>query len=661
MKIKKIKPQIPTKEQLLEFIELQSRPVSKREIARAFKIKGSDRILLKALMKDLIAKGIISDQGGLVRKGRPKPNIQVDRGIRKNGSLATFSLVGCFEKTAHGACITPSDRHIREQFIVEDASIAESGDLVVAEITRLRRYSPPKVRIIKKIGKIDNPSDLSEIAIHHYNLPQKFSEQANNLAKQAKIPNLQDREDLRGIPLVTIDDESARDFDDAVWAEPDSSNPGGWHAVVAIADVAYYVRPGDALDVMARERGNSVYLPDQVVPMLPKALSNHMCSLVPNEDRACLAVHLWIDKNGKLLKHHFVRGLIRSAARFTYQQIQAAYEGKNKDADIGLIKPLYGVFNSLLKDRKRRGTLEFDLPERRIELDENSKIEAVNTKDRYDSHRLIEELMIAANVAAAKEIERIGQQCMYRVHDSPDPLKILELRTVMKGLGFKLPQGYEIKAQALTELVQKARETPHEQVISNLVLRAQSQAVYSDKNIGHFGLQLERYCHFTSPIRRYSDLLVHRALITGLKLGEGSFTDVDQVNFRDIGTEISETGRRAMFAERDTNDRFIALFMASQIGQKFQGLISGVSKFGLFITVEDTGANGFVPIRSLTDDFYHYNATLHQLMGRRSRRKYSLGDKIYVKLKTSIPLTGSLEFGVITPKGRKNSRKITFN
>ncbi len=570
-------------------------------------------------------------------------------------------LVGHYQCNKKGAWVVPANRRIKLKLFVNSKTthLAEHDDLVVVEVLGSRKCGRLEAKVVKRLGPVSDPAALSSIAVHDHDLPQNFPTDAMQLAQGAKLPPLRGREDLRKVPLVTIDDEDARDFDDAVWADPDSNpnNPGGWCALVAIADVAYYVRPEDSLDQAASERGNSVYLPDRVIPMLPEALSNNMCSLVPNEDRACLAVYMWLDKEGNLLSHRFVRGIMRSAARLTYKQVQHTHDQQSRDHPLcNQIDSLYGVFEALMKNRKRRGTLDFDLPERKIVLDDAGNLKDVEPRHRLDSHKLIEELMILANVAAAKELERLGKPVMYRIHDNPDPMKIHDLKSMLKKFGFKLPKGEDVEARALSKLVKQAKDTPYEQVINMLVLRSQSQAEYSPNNIGHFGLQLASYCHFTSPIRRYSDILVHRALIAGLDLGSDGSDSFENGKLKEIGWSLSETERRATLAERDTVDRYVAAFMVDQVGQIFTARITGVAKFGLFVTIENTGATGFVPVGTLADDYYQYDEKLHSLTGRRKRFVFCLGDLIKVRLEESTPLTGSMEFRYI-PKRQKKQRK----
>ena len=441
--------------------------------------------------------------------------------------------------------------------------------------------------------------------------------------------------------LVTIDGEDARDFDDAVFAEADRS---GFRLIVAIADVAWYVRPGSALNRAARERGNSVYFPDRVVPMLPEQLSNHWCSLLPSEDRGCLFVEMRIDKTGDKLSHRFGRGLMRSAARLTYEQVQHAVD-TNGDLPVNP-GPLYDAFRALLSARVARGTLDLDLAERKVELSPTGEVLAVEPRPRLDSHRLIEEFMVLANVAAAEELERLGRPCMYRVHAPPSDEKLAALRGFLHGLGISLPPGDQVHPRDLDRVLRKVAGTPDAQVVNEVMLRSQSQAAYSPDNIGHFGLALTRYAHFTSPIRRYADLLVHRSLISGLRLGLGGLADDEVAKFPDTATHITATERRAALAERDAIDRYLAAFMADKVGQRFSARISGVTRFGLFVTILPGGASGIVPMSSLPDDFWHHDEMEQTLTGRRTRQVFRLSQEVEVRLTEANPVTGGLVFQI---------------
>ena len=561
-------------------------------------------------------------------------------------------IVGVVSKARFIWTILPTDRRDKNRYIVKPQSSAEkfSGELVVADVVKGSKNGKQDVTIRQGLGDPDDPRNVSLIAIHANEIPNKFDEAALKEAAAARPVSLGDRTDLRNIPLVTIDGIDARDFDDAVFAESDSQT-GGWHLIVAIADVAHYVRHGSPLDHAAYERGNSVYFPDRVVPMLPEALSNNLCSLMPNVDRACMAVHLWIDKAGELQRWQFVRGLMKSRARLTYEQAQAAFDGKpdKTTAPIldNVIKPLYGAYNCLMKARLKRGALELDLPERKVELNEDGTVKAIKQRERLDSHKLIEEFMISANVAAASQLESKGGLCIYRVHDKPSETKLASLRDFLEGLNISLVPSKQMHPSVLTQILKKAESTPQAQVINEIMLRSQSQAIYSAENIGHFGLALGKYAHFTSPIRRYADLIVHRGLIRICKLGSDGLTDKEKSNLQDISDHISIAERRAVTAERDAMDRFTTLFMADKIGAEFPARISGVARFGLFARLDEIGADGFIPIKSLPRDYYLYDEKSQSMRGEKYKRSYQLATPVTVKLKEAEKLTGSMSFEIV--------------
>lgn len=713
----KVKP-FPTKAQLLDFIESQQRPISRRDIARAFHIKGSDRIPMKAMLKDLVSEGELAHEDGSYHKhtkqeytlveiydvdedgefvakpvqwegkGR-KPEVYIfapkgphgrkvaglsvgDRAlvtlrrmdknsfegrlVRKIEKRAEEQIIGEFFGNKMGGWIEPTDRRLPAKFSVHinDVGGALTGDLVIASVPPGDRTGFPQAVVGKILGRAEDPRMFSLIGEIEQKLPNKFSPEAIELAEQAKLPSLKDRDDLRHIPLVTIDGADARDFDDAVWAAPDPKHEGGWEAIVAIADVAYYVRPKDALDKTAVERGNSVYFPDRAIPMLPEALSNEMCSLKPNVDRACVAVHMSIDAKGYVRKFKFVRGLMRSVARLTYTQVQEAVDGKTTHLTPefirDILKPLYGVYGVLLKERMHRCTVDLDLPEQQVIFDKDGHLDRVETRERYDSHRLIEELMIAANVCAATALEDKHKPCMYRIHDRPDPVKVSALGQVMQSIGYPKLKSLDITQSGMNKMLRQAKGHEDEDLVNMLVLRTMAQACYSPNNVGHYGLNLQRYCHFTSPIRRYSDILVHRSLISAFNLGEGGLEPLD---FEEVGVAISATERRAMLAERGTMDRFMAAYMAKEQEGEFDGKIVSVTQFGLFIKIEPVGATGYLPLRAMGDDYYTYQARTQELVGRRTRKTFRMGRKIKVGIKQVRTITGSIELTYIPERLEK--------
>jgi ribonuclease R len=505
-----------------------------------------------------------------------------------------------------------------------------------------------EVRVVERIGSTDSPKAISLIAIYENDIPFDFSDAAVAAAESMGPADPEGREDLRDIPLVTIDGADAKDFDDAVWAAPDDAkdNAGGFKLIVAIADVAHYVRGGQALDKAAKQRGNSVYFPDRVVPMLPEALSNGWCSLRPHEDRGCLAAEMRIDRDGRLIDRRFRRGLMRSQARLTYEQVQAARDGTPDDTTAPLVErviaPLYDAFAALLRNREARGTLDLDIPEKQVVVDADGEVTGIVARDRLDAHRLIEEFMICANVAAAQVLEEKQQPCMYRVHESPDPDKIDSLKQTLETFGLNVAKDQIGHPSSFQRILEKVRGTPEAPMVNQLILRSQSQAYYSPDNLGHFGLALPRYAHFTSPIRRYADLLVHRALISGLKLGDDGLAPGEGERFEEIGEHISATERRAQAAEYDAIDRFTAAFLSEHVGARFTGRINGVTRFGLFVTLRESGADGLVPIQTLPEDWYHHDAQAHCLVGERHGRIFSLGDTVEVTLAEADSMTGGI-------------------
>ena len=481
-------------------------------------------------------------------------------------------------------------------------------------------------------------------------------------AKTATVPELGKRRDLRDMPLITIDPADARDHDDAVWAAPDDDpkNPGGWKIIVAIADVAAYVRPGSELDREARKRGNSAYFPDRVVPMLPEALSSDLCSLKAGVDRACLAVVMWIDAEGNKRRHEFTRAMMRAAGNLTYQSVQEARDGSDAGQDsqdlTPLITHLYGAFTALLQARERRQPLDIELPELQVALGPDGHVEDVRPRARWDSHRLIEEFMIAANVAAAETLEERETPCMYRVHDRPEEEKVESLRELLSSLDLRLAKGQAIRSAHFNQILKQVADTPHAHLVNQVVLRTQTQAVYRPDNSGHFGLNLRRYAHFTSPIRRYADLLVHRGLIAALKQGTDGLDDETADLLPELGEQISTTERRAMVAEREAKDRYLAAFLESRRGAAFTGRISGVARFGLFVTLDDIGADGLVPISTLADDYYVHDERRHALVGERTGREYPLGAAVDVRLAEADVITGSLRLELIEERAQETDR-----
>jgi ribonuclease R len=558
--------------------------------------------------------------------------------------------------------IIPTDRRAKAEWVVppgEDGG-ALAGEIVLGEPLAHQRLGLKSARVIERLGHMGDARSISLIAIHTHDIPQVFPDAALIEAERARPASLGRRTDLRDLPLVTIDGEDARDFDDAVFAEAidarSANATAGFRLIVAIADVAHYVRPGSALDQAARERGNSVYFPDRVVPMLPEALSNNLCSLRPGEDRPCLFAELSIDANGRKIAHRFGRGLVRSAARLTYQQVQEAHDTQGSDAATPLsLAALYAAFRALLTARQARGTLDLDLPERQVTLDDAGRVAAVLPRPRLDSHRLIEEFMVLANVAAAEELENRGQPVMFRVHAPPSEEKLAGLRAFLSGLGITLPPGNQLHPRDLDHVLRLVAGTEQAPLVNQVMLRSQSQAAYGPDNIGHFGLALPRYAHFTSPIRRYADLLVHRALITGRRLGPGGLGSDEVTRFVDTAAHITATERRAQLAEREAIDRYLAAFMTDKVGAHFAARISGVTRFGIFVTVADSGASGLVPMSALPDDYWQHDEKAQMLTGRRTGQTFRLAQQIEVCLAEASPVTGGLVFQVVPNRAAASS------
>lgn len=717
-----------SKEAIFALIQSSPVPVTKREVARAFNIKGGElRVALKQILKALEKEGsIIKQPGGdysapdglpavtvivvtqidvdgdvlakpldwdealkgeaprievmpdkkyfkdmregsralvrLIRDGdlyEAKIIRVIDQGSRHEGG----SVMGIVRRQKKGFLLSPTHKRARHEFDLaqEDLNGAVDGDLVTAELLPSQGLARKKVRVREVVGRQDDPRAISLISLHEAGLNESFPKAVIDETQNMRVPDLGKREDLRSIPLVTIDGADARDFDDAVFAE--KLEDGSYHLIVAIADVAYYVRHGSALDREAQLRGNSTYFPDRVVPMLPEALSNDLCSLRPKEPRASVAVHMWVDTSGKLLRYKFVRALIRSAARLTYNQVQAARDG-NPDDTTGplmdaVIAPLYAAYEILDQARQKRGALDLDLPERQIIIDDKGNMTGVKMRERFDSHKLIEEFMILANVAAASALEAkntsqkgLGNYpCVYRIHDKPSFEKLESAREFLESFDLSLPKGQVAQPKQINYLLQQAAEMPYSHLISQVILRTQSQAIYSTENIGHFGLALERYAHFTSPIRRYADLLVHRALIGAYNLGEGAMEDGEKVRIEEICQHITGTERASMEAERNAIDRFTANYLSSHIGAEFEGKISSVTRFGLFVALNESGADGLVPMKTLSDDFYVHDEKAHALVGRRHGRVYRLGAPVRVVIKEADGLTGSSLFNLAHGQG----------
>ena len=706
----------PNIDELLKYIVESDVPLTKRDIVEAFDVTGDDRKMLKQMLRQLmqdekIEKGEkqayskagsqantlpsvtmieisdIDEDGDLIAtpqdwdmpsQGIPPrieitSNVALKKGDRALAKLTKFTdklyegkiirkvdkqhaqIMGQVTKTAKGYILRPVDKKSKNDFDIPESALngANAGDLAIVELTSSRSLKRPTAKVITVLGHKDDVNAISLIALFEAGLKDSFLDSVEEAAQGLKVPELGKREDLRKLPLVTIDGADARDFDDAVFAEKVSeAEGGGFHLIVAIADVAHYVHPGSVLDKEAYKRGNSTYFPDRVVPMLPEALSNEMCSLNPNVDRASIGFHLWIDEAGELRKHKVFRALIRSHARLTYEQVQAAKDGVTDDLTAPLMKdvidPLYEAYAILDNARQKRGALDLDLPERQILISDQGKMTGVTKRSRLDAHKLIEEFMILANVAAAQALEAKQAPCVYRVHDRPSSEKLDSARDFLEAFGLNLPKGGVSKPKQINHLLHQASEMEYSQLVSQVILRTQSQAIYHPDNIGHFGLALRRYAHFTSPIRRYADLLVHRSLVRAYNLGEGGLSEEETVTLEERAEHISTTERNSSSAERSATDRFTAAWMSERIGAEFTGRINGVTRFGLFVTLDENGADGLIPMRSLPDDYYIHDEKQHALVGRKHKRIYRLGAPVTIRLKEADGLTGSSVFEMAT-------------
>jgi ribonuclease R len=720
---------VPSEAEVLDFIQSSPGIVGKREIARHFDIRGGDKIGLKALLKRMEDNGLLAkkqrklidrsslppvtvleiigaDKDGeayaepvewderaagkpphVVIEGTEKAPRKGDRVLAKiqpsrDGrykfrakvikvlSDQANRLLGIFRiLPGLGARIVPVDKKARHELQVHkgDENGALNGELVEAEILKDRGRGLPTARVRARLGDLNDQRNISLIAIHHHGIPDQFPERVLRESEALKPFSREGRTDLRQTPLLTIDPRDARDHDDAVWAEIDEET-GGANVIVAIADVAAYVRPGTALDREARIRGNSVYFPDRVVPMLPERISNDLCSLREKEERPALACFMSFDKSGRKTKHRFERVIMRSAAKLAYEEAQAAIDGKPNDKTEpllkGVLQPLWKAYGILLKGRNAREPLELDLPERKLILDAHGLIERVVSPERLDAHKLVEEFMIQANVAAAEELENRKSPLLFRIHEQPSEEKVRALAEFLRTVGMSLALGQVMRPKHFNKLLKEVEGEDYQHVVNEVVLRTQAQAVYSPANKGHFGLSLRRYAHFTSPIRRYADLIVHRALVSALGFGNDGLSPDDIAKLSDTADMISDAERRAMAAERETIDRLIAAHLSNQTGAVFRGRIGGVVSAGLFVKLDDSGADGFVPVTTLGREYFVYDKARHALIGERSGDTYQLGDRLEVKLVEATPVSGGMRFEVVSdakagkPASRRAARTV---
>ena len=719
---------LPSREQIIDFIARSEVPAGKREIAKAFGLHGQEKIALKALLKDMADEGLIDSargrafhrMGGIPKvtvlrvtdvtdegvalavpeswhgENGPPPQLRVkeargrkgpalgpgDRVLARTEEAGRGWIAHVLKKLARGEelmlgilhregdrlWLRPVDKREKRETLVSDAGDADAGDLVLAE----KSGRPPRItaRVTERLGDPFAPRAFSLVAIHKFGIPDALPDAVIEEAELVSRLDFGDgREDLRDLPIVAIDPADARDHDDAIWASPDDdpANAGGFKAIVAIADVAFYVRPGSALDREARKRGNSVYFPDRVVPMLPEALSADICSLKAGQDRAAMACHLTIKSDGTLAGWRFTRAVIRVAANIAYEDAQAAIDGSaiegkwDRTLIAAALEPLWACWKALAAARDKREPLDLDLPERRVVLDEKGRILSVAPRERLDAHRLVEDYMIAANVAAAKALEAKKAPVMYRDHEPPSREKLVTLKDYLATFGIEFALGQVVRPATFNRILAKVTDDAIRPQIMEQVLRSQTQAYYAPANTGHFGLALGSYAHFTSPIRRYSDLIVHRSLIGayGLEAGKPkldgpgrsgdiapktALTSEEAERMAAIGELISKAERRAMEAERETIDRYVAAYLSTRVGELLDTRITGVQPFGFFATVEGLGGDGLVPVSTLGAERFRYDEAAQALIGEESGDSYALGMRLKLRLVEADPINGALRF-----------------
>lgn len=693
---------LPTQEAILDYLRTASGNVGKREIARHFGLRGADREALKDMLSGMVDDGTLAagaarslhPAGSLPRvtvlkvtvatgqkvEAKPEawegdgvaPVIRIETGRAAKGRQQRFeagdrvlariseqengrwtaivikrlrsgstTILGVVERLDKGFLLKPVDRRERREWPIDHRDEVNAGELVLAEIRGTGARA--RAHIVDRLGDPFDSRSLSLVAIAAKNIPDHFTDEVLEEAERSATRALGEREDWTAIPLVTIDPVDARDHDDAIWAEADGD---GYRLIVAIADVSWYVRPGADLDRSAFDRGNSVYFPDRVVPMLPHALSSDACSLKAGSDKAVLAADMRISANGDLRSFSFHRAKIRIAANLSYEEAQEAADAASGPVWENILQPLWGCFRALEKARKRRDPLELDLPEKRVILDEAGNVAAIRLRERLDSHRVVEDMMIAANVAAALALEKRKAPVMYRDHETPDRMKLSALKDYLATLGLSFALGQVITPEVFNKVLRKAEDRPDVTLISEAILRSQTQAYYSPRNTGHFGLALGSYAHFTSPIRRYSDVLVHRSLVSAFNLGEGGLPDGSEQRFAAIGEHISFTERRAMEAERETLDRYIARHLADHRGELVRARVTGVQAFGLFATVDPIGGDGLLPVSALGSERFRFDEASRTLEGTESGTIFALGQMLTLRLEEADVATGALRFSL---------------
>lgn len=713
---------IPSRDAILSWIKDNPGKSSKRDIAKAFGIKGSARIDLKQMLKSLEAEGLLEKRkrsyaeagvlppvtvlrvtgpdpdGDLLARpaewehDSPIPKVLVvprkadpalgagdrilgrltkiegedshcyeARLIRKIGH-SPRAILGVFRKRTEGGRIIPIDKGQSKEWQVPANAVngARDGELIEAEqIGPAGRIGLPKARVSDRLGDPGAPRAVSLIAIHQHGIPDDFPREVVQAAEAATPAPEAGRDDLRHLPLITIDPSDARDHDDACCAFADTAtdNPGGHILWVAIADVAHYVQPGSALDIEAHDRGNSTYFPDRVVPMLPDALSGDLCSLHEGVDRACIAVEIRIDAAGQKVGHRFVRGIMNSPAALSYEEAQAAIDGRPNDRTAPLLDdvlcPLFAAYEALKEARELRQPLALDLPERKIVLNDDGTVSSVAFKDRLDAHKLIEEFMVLANVCAAETLGQHRTPLLYRVHEEPSPEKLDALRDVAQASGLNLAKGQVLQTRHLNQLLDAAAGKDEAELINLTTLRSMTQAYYGPQNLGHFGLALREYAHFTSPIRRYADLIVHRALVTTHGWGDDGLTPDAIERLKETGEHISQTERRSMLAERDTTDRYLAAFLADRVGNEMAGRISGIARFGVFVKLDETGADGLIPMRALGQEYFHHDRDAQTLTGSDTGQVIGIGQRVLARLAEATPITGGIVLDLLEIEGQQ--------
>jgi ribonuclease R len=594
---------------------------------------GSDDLFLNAKQMDKVLHGdrAMARVTGLDRRGRREGSI-VEVLERAN-----TRLVGRVHNDHGIYFVVAENRRISQDILIppHETMKARSGQVVTVEIVEQpNKHSQPIGKIVEVLGNYADPGMEIEIALRKHDLPHEFPKEVLKVAKkfapQVLKKDIKGREDIRHLPLVTIDSETARDFDDAVYCEKDGK---GWKLYVAIADVSHYVQPGDDLDREAYNRGNSVYFPRRVIPMLPEELSNGLCSLNPEADRLCMVCEMNVGAGGEIKRYRFYPAVMWSHARLTYTKVAAMLadaageDARQHAALLPHIDNLNALFKVLLKERGVRGAIDFETIETQMVFNEQGKIERIVPVHRNDAHRLIEECMLAANVCASDFLREHEHPTLYRIHEGPTPEKLENLHEFLKEFGLGLTGGDEPHAKDYAKLLAKVKGRPDEQLLQTVMLRSLRQAVYSPDNVGHFGLAYESYTHFTSPIRRYPDLLVHRAIkavLTGEKYKPGKWAE--------LGVHCSMTERRADDATRDVEAWLKCYYMQDKIGESFSGSVSSVTGFGLFVALDDVYVEGLVHITDLGNDYFHFDAAKHQLAGERSGQRFRLGDRVRVKV-----------------------------